>query len=176
VAYNVRNGSELPSDADGRMDTTCSTAIKTYLTASAKSGALLRRLVALAFRGPVPVGVVDALVLVSLASDFRLVLSPASEPGPNEPTEPGPAEPVPSADLRARTTCAVGSERRAKPTLGRHKTALRSSCTHTIEPGPSVTSDLSCTSQFIIDGCASGTIGAPKKPLQRQRKTGKRTD
>jgi hypothetical protein len=82
------------------MDTTCSTAIKTYLTASAKSGALLRRLVALAFRGPVPVGVVDALVLVSLASDFRLVLSPASEPGPNEPTEPGPAEPVPSADLR----------------------------------------------------------------------------
>ena len=72
---------------------------QTHLTASARSGALLRLLVALAFRGPVPVGVVDALTLVSLVSDLRLVLSPASEPAPNEPTEPGPAEPVPSADL-----------------------------------------------------------------------------
>ena len=78
------------------------------MTASAKSGALLRRLVALAFRGPVPVGVVDALVLVSLASDRLLVLSPPSAPGPNEPTEPGPAEPVPSEDLRARDSVRVG--------------------------------------------------------------------
>ena len=102
MSHVVRNGLELSNDAVGGMYTTCNTVIETHLTASAKSGALLRRLVALAFRGPVPVGVVDALVLVSLASDRRLVLSPASEPGPNEPTEPGPAEPVPSADLRAK--------------------------------------------------------------------------
>ena len=131
--------------------------ITTHLTASAKSGALLRLLVALAFRGPVPVGVgvVDALALVSLVSDLRLVLSPASELAP--PTEPGPAEPVPSADLRTKTTrgrrAAGGGRRAASNSNAREsQAALRNVCTYAIDPGLSENSDLSCTSQLIIDG------------------------
>lgn len=122
----------------------------THLTASAKSGALLRLLVALAFRGPVPVGVIDALVLVSLVSDLRLELSPASELAP--PTEPGPAEPVPSADLSTKTTRTRGRWPASNSSTRESQAALRNLCTHAIDPGLSENSDLSCTSQLIIDG------------------------